>query len=81
MESAQGGSRRFWEPINDIDFGQTFCVRDETGLVRVDRQGWSRLRAERRGAQEISDEDLKENLRRLLELVPSGQRKLEIRGL
>lgn len=64
MERAQGGSGRFWNAVNDIDFGQTFYVRDETGLVRVDRQGWSLLRATRRGAKGISDEDLEENLRR-----------------
>lgn len=52
-------------PSNDIDFGQTFYVRDETGVVRVDRQGWSRIRATpRRSAQGISNERRAENLER-----------------
>lgn len=40
-----GRSRNTWHLVNDVDFGQQFFVKDETGMVRIDRMGWSTLRA------------------------------------
>lgn len=51
-------SRRHWQTINDLDFGQRFYVRDETGIVRVDRLGWSALRGlKQRGPKRPTMED------------------------
>ncbi len=51
-------SHRRWQSINDLDFGQRFYVRDESGIVRVDRQGWSALRGlKQRGPSRPTLED------------------------
>ncbi|MEM9188438.1 MAG: hypothetical protein AAGF12_04655 [Myxococcota bacterium] len=84
VQDALSGERRHqnrpqWNRVADIDFGQKFMVRDDTGMVRIDRMGWSRLIAPTFAPRPGHEENLEQFRARFMH--HAGLFELEKRGL